>query len=151
MYEYLLSYIESRKNNDNPLKYYMVDLFYKQYQDATSVVLEVFPNKIMCMFTSEWTNKWFTPKQNYRVAIHKWQGQFILHFVNFISNGWSDVLFHYFLTLKPNFLICYLAAPWSTSGHYLSDSLTQPITALFKFLPVGHWEPCNEVRSLSPA
>ena len=53
MYKYLLSYIESRKNNDNPLKYYMVDLFYKQYQDATRVVLEVFPNKIMCMFTSE--------------------------------------------------------------------------------------------------
>ena len=51
------------------------------------------------------------------------------------------------------FFNCYLAAPRPTLGNPQDGSLTNPmlITACYLFQPKGHWEPCNEVGSLSPA
>ena len=51
------------------------------------------------------------------------------------------------------FFNCYLAAPRLTLGHYRGGNLTHPmlITCALHILPEGHWEPCNEVGSLSPA
>ena len=47
----------------------------------------------------------------------------------------------------------YLAVPWPTLGHSQGDSLNNPmlITVFVQVRPEGHWEPCNEVGSLSPA
>ena len=51
------------------------------------------------------------------------------------------------------FFNCYLAVPRPTLGHSQGDSLTNPmlITAFLHVRPEGHWEPRNEVGSLSPA
>ena len=59
-----------------------------------------------------------------------------------------------FLLIIFFFFNCYLAAPRQILGHYRGDSLTHPmlITAVFfTFLTQGHWEPRNEIGSLSPA
>ena len=55
--------------------------------------------------------------------------------------------------LKAIFFNYYLAAPRPTSGHYLGDSLTNPmlIAAFLHVRPEGHREPRSEVGSLSPA
>ena len=46
---------------------------------------------------------------------------------------------------------CYLSAPRPTFGHYQGDSLTQPIliVCILRIRPEGHWEPRNELGSLS--
>ena len=46
-----------------------------------------------------------------------------------------------------------LAAPLPTLGWYREDSLTNPlfITVFLQFRPKGHWDPHNEVGSLSLA
>ena len=51
------------------------------------------------------------------------------------------------------FFNCYLAAPWPTLGHYRGVSLTHLmlITGVLHIQPEGHWEPRNEVGSLSVA
>ena len=51
------------------------------------------------------------------------------------------------------FFYCYLAVPQPTLGHSQGDSLTNPmlITTSVLIRPEGHWEPRNEVGSLSPA
>ena len=48
---------------------------------------------------------------------------------------------------------CYLAAPRPIFGHSQGDSLSNPmlITAFYLRRPEGHWDPRNEVWSLSPA
>ena len=50
------------------------------------------------------------------------------------------------------FFNCYLAVPWPTLGHSQGHSLTNLmlITAFVHIQPEGHWEPRNEVGSLSP-
>ena len=55
--------------------------------------------------------------------------------------------------LKYIFFNCYLAGPRPTLSHSQGDSLTNPmlITAFYLLRPEGHWEPCSEVGSLSPA
>ena len=57
-------------------------------------------------------------------------------------------LHHFFF-----FFNCYLAAPQPALGHYRGGSLTHPmlITCVLHIKPEGHWEPCSEVASLSPA
>ena len=56
-------------------------------------------------------------------------------------------------TLSLFFFNCYLAVPWPTLGHSQGDSLTNRmlITVFVHIRPEGHWEPHNEVGSLSPA
>ena len=51
------------------------------------------------------------------------------------------------------FFNCYLVVPWPTLDHSQEDSLTNMLltTAFVQVRPEGHWEPCNEVGSLSPA
>ena len=51
------------------------------------------------------------------------------------------------------FFNCYLAVPRPTLGHSQGDSLTNLmlITAFVQVRPKGHWEPHNEVGSLSLA
>ena len=46
----------------------------------------------------------------------------------------------------------YLAAQRPTLGHYRGDNLTHPMLFIAFFLasPDGHWEPRDEVGSLSP-
>ena len=46
-----------------------------------------------------------------------------------------------------------MAAPQPTLDHYQGGSITHPmlITAFLHVQPEGHWEPCDEVGSLSPA
>ena len=70
------------------------------------------------------------------------------------------LLFQFPLTSPQNkngmplfFFNSYLAVPWPTLGHFRGDSLLNPmlITAFLLIRPEGHWEPCNEVGSLSPA
>ena len=50
------------------------------------------------------------------------------------------------------FFNCYLAVPRPTLGHSQGDSLTNLmlITVFVQVRPEGHWEPCNNVGSLSP-
>ena len=59
------------------------------------------------------------------------------------------ILFYFILF----FFDCYLAALQPTYGHYLGGSLTHLmlITAFLHILPEGHWEPRDEVGSLSMA
>ena len=51
------------------------------------------------------------------------------------------------------FLNCYLAVRRPTLGHSQGGSLTNPmlITAFVQVRTKGHWEPHNEVGSLTPA
>ena len=67
------------------------------------------------------------------------------------STGVAD---RYLPTLHSHWIFfnCYLAAPWPTLGHYWGGSLTHlmVITCILHIQPEGHWEPCNEVGSLSP-
>ena len=51
------------------------------------------------------------------------------------------------------FFFCYLAVPRQIFGHSQGGSCTNPmlITVFYLCRPEGHWEPCNEVGSLSPA
>ena len=51
------------------------------------------------------------------------------------------------------FFNCYLAVPRPTLGHSQGGSLTNPmlITAFVQVRPKSHWEPHNEVGSLTPA
>ena len=51
------------------------------------------------------------------------------------------------------FFNCYLAALRAPLDHYRGGSLAHPmlITCVLHIRPEGHWEPRNEVGSLSPA
>ena len=54
--------------------------------------------------------------------------------------------------VSKDFLNSYLAAPWSTLGHYRGGSLTHPIlaTCVLHIRPEGYWELHSHVGSLGP-
>ena len=70
-----------------------------------------------------------------------------------IYKKYSYSLFKQIPEFPSSFFNCYLAVPWPTLGHSQGHSLTNLmlITAFVHIQPEGHWEPRNEVGSLSPA